>query len=232
MTHISDRITGGSRKGFGTGPAARLQMFGLNFVPAALDRDGICASQTRSGAGDLLLNGAFVNTSKARAYLDPGLDSHGRCLGIYSAGNLSAITFRIYGWDRNGVRLVWSGIGPNATTLAVPKAFYIVERVWVSATLGTAAEVGSIDRFGLPMRVLQASQIVHVGWGTTLARDAGTFVAADVTSPAIAGGTDVRGTYAPSGAADGVKSLTITFWAHMTTRAGQQGIKQYGEGIL
>ena len=42
-----------------------------------------------------------------------------------------------------------------------------------------------------------------------MANDAGTFAAADTTSPATATTNDVRGTYAPSSAADGSRRLVL-----------------------
>lgn len=233
MTHVSDGHAVGVRAGQGTGPPVLARMATLNFVPPTLDRDGICQAQVRTGAGNLTLNGALYNASTARAYIDAGTQSRGRCLGVYSAGNLSALLFRAYGFDRNGKRLVASvAAGPNNSTVVIPKAFWIVDRVWVSGTIGTNVEVGTFDRFGLPMRVLQAAQIAHVGWSTTLARDAGTLVAGDTTSPATTATTDVRGTYQPSSAADGTKRLAIAIIPDMTDKASQFGVKQYGEGVL
>jgi hypothetical protein len=73
-----------------------------------------------------------------------------------------------------------------------------------------------------------------VKWDNTLAQDAGTFVAADATSPATASTGDVRGTYVPSGSSNGSKRLVV--WMHLTaiqcgpnaTRAGAAGVDQYG----
>ena len=45
-------------------------------------------------------------------------------------------------------------------------------------------------------------------WNNTLAQDAGTFVAADATSPATSATGDPRGTYLPSSASDGTRCRT------------------------
>jgi len=54
-----------------------------------------------------------------------------------------------------------------------------------------------------------AGYLIGVGWAGALARDAGTFAAADTTSPATATTNDVRGTYAPSSSANGSRRLVI-----------------------
>lgn len=231
MTHVSDGFSIGGKAGTGTGPSVKARLATLNFVPPTLDRDGICAAQTRTGAGNLTLNGALVSASTGRAYIDAGTDSFGRCLTAYSSGNLSSLTFTIYGWDRAGKRVVSQSAGPNNSTVTFPKAFFVVERVKVSGTIGTAVEIGTSDRFGLPMVVRQAAEIAHVGWSTTLARDTGTLVVGATTSPATATSLDPRGTYVPSSASDGTKRLCIVIVPLMTSKATQYGVKQYGEGI-
>lgn len=229
MTTFSDGVKIGATKGRKRGPSVRSSLAILDFVPATLDRDGICASQTRTGAGDLVINGALA--ANGVAILDSGVESFGRCVGIYSSGNLSAVTFTVYGHTVRGAPLRAAIAGPNNSTVTIPKAFRRVTRVTTSATIGTAAEVGTVDRFGLPMRLYAFSQVVRAGFGATLAEDAATFVIGDGTSPATASTTDVRGTVVPSAAADGSKRLTVVMVPTMTDRASQYGVEDYGLGV-
>jgi hypothetical protein len=70
-----------------------------------------------------------------------------------------------------------------------------------------AITVGTTDILGIPVRVTAAPFLATVKFGTTLAQDAGTFVAADSTNPATTTSGDVRGTYVPASSTDGVKRL-------------------------
>jgi len=76
--------------------------------PAAADADGICASQTRTGAGNLTLNGALTATVNGNSIYAPALGSAvsttadaawARKIGITSDANDSGITFTVY-WHR------------------------------------------------------------------------------------------------------------------------------------
>ena len=96
----------------------------------------------------------------------------------------------------------------------------------------TAVTIGTTDIFGLPVRCIDAGYVVKVGWNNALAQDAGTFVAADMTNPATATTGDVRGTYKPSTASDGVKRLVMTIALPAiavgpnATRQGALGVNQ------
>jgi hypothetical protein len=101
-------------------------------------------------------------------------------------------------------------IALNGTTLvAGQKSFKTITAVAVSALLTGNLTVGNEDVFGLPYRVTDAGYLLRTGWAGAVANDAGTFAAADTTSPATATTNDVRGTYAPSSAADGSRRLVL-----------------------
>ena len=84
---------------------------------------------------------------------------------------------------------------------------------------------------GLPVRVTDAGYLASVGYNNTLARDAGTFVAA-ATAAATTTTGDVRGTYVPSAACDGIKRLVIGILLPAiavgpnSTRVGALGVTQ------
>jgi hypothetical protein len=58
------------------------------------------------------------------------------------------------------------------------------------------------------LRITDAGYIARAGWNNTLAADAGTFAAAATLTATTTTG-DVRGTYLPSSACDGIKRLVM-----------------------
>lgn len=223
MTHFSDGLTIGNPRGFGAGRALPASLTSYVITPATLDRDGFCAAQQRTGAGDLTLNGALVVGGVGKTDVP-------RAVGIYSAADLSAITFTIYGYDTYAQPVREQVAGPNNTTKAMKKAFAAIVRVTSSATVGSDVEVGTIDVFGLPTRVIAAATVAWVGWNA-LTRDTGTLAVADDTSPATATTGDVRGTYVPSSAANGSKVLGMVLLPIKGARHLSYGVTQYGTGV-
>jgi hypothetical protein len=67
----------------------------------------------------------------------------------------------------------------------------------------TAVVVGTSDVLGIPVRVFNVAYVSSVKSNNTLAQDAGTFVAADTATASTTTG-DVRGTYTPATASDGI----------------------------
>ena len=109
----------------------------------AVDRDGICAAQTTAGAGDLTINGALASGG---AYSR----STAQQIGVYSAADLSALTFTVYGtgYDSSGrysASLSDAVTGPNNSTTETTSYYLTVSRVAVSGAVGTNAEVGPVD---------------------------------------------------------------------------------------
>lgn len=107
----------------------------ISMAPTATDRDGICAAQQRVGAGSLTINGALATSGVATL----GAVS---TVTLYSAGNLSAVTFTITGTDYYGCPLSESRAGPNAGTVQSSKSYKTVTAVSTSATIGSDVEVG------------------------------------------------------------------------------------------
>jgi hypothetical protein len=211
---------------------ARYGIATLLFVPPVLDRDGICAAQVRTGAGDLAINGAMRRAVDGVAYLDLGLESFGRCVGLFSTGNLSALSFSLFGFDYYRQPMLETLAGPNNSTVASKKAFFALTRVSVTGTIGTAVEVGTVDKFGLPMVLKTKNRLTRVGWDDVAAENGATFVAGDTTSPATATTGDPRGTVVPSSAADGVRELCVQFYYDDITRLTRLGVRHYpGPGV-
>jgi hypothetical protein len=111
------------------------------------------------------------------------------------------------------------------------KAFYLITSVSVSGATGTALTVGTTDVIGLPIRVFDAGYIVNAKYNNTLAANAGNFVAA-ATATATTTTGDVRGTFTPSGACDGIKRLVMCIACPAiavgpnATRVGALGVTQ------
>jgi len=109
-----------------------------------VDRDGIAQAQTTVGAGSLTLNGALVTS---------GAYSHDTAqkIGLYSAADLSGVTFTVNGQGYDGSTGLFSEslseaiAGPNATTVETANYFTSVTSVTASGAVGTAVEVGPSD---------------------------------------------------------------------------------------
>lgn len=187
--------------GRGVGPLGRTYIFDI--VPEAKSATAVCAAQAVAGAGNATINGASATAGVA-------VFDYARTVNVDStnAGDTTQ-TVTVTGTDYYG-QLQTETIALNGTTaVAGQKAFKSIIQVAVSAALTGNLTVGNEDVFGLPYRVTDAGYLIGVGWAGALARDAGTFAAADTTSPATATTNDVRGTYAPSSAANGSRRLVI-----------------------
>lgn len=187
--------------GQGVGPLGRTYIFDI--VPAAKSATAVCAAQAVAAAGNATINGASATAGVATFdyACTVNVDSTG-------AGDTTQ-TVTVTGTDYYG-QAQTETIAMNGTTaVAGQKSFKTITQVAVSAALAGNLTVGNEDVFGLPYRVTDAGYLIGVGWAGALARDAGTFAAADTTSPATATTNDVRGTYAPSSAANGSRRLVI-----------------------
>lgn len=111
--------------------------------PTAADRDGVCAAQQIAGAGNLVIGGALATS---------GVASFGeqQRVTIYSAGNLSGITFTVYGTTAFGDSISEAIVGPNNTTVSTTANFKQVTRVAASAAVGTNVEVGNSNAMETP----------------------------------------------------------------------------------
>lgn len=217
----------------GVGPMARLYVYDV--VPVALNTTGIAAAQLLAAAGNLTLTAGTGATSVVRTNGETviQLDVPRAVTLTVATTDQSGITFTIYGYDVYGQPMTFSRAGPNANTVATTKAFKQISRVAASAAIATnGVSVGFNDVLGMPYRVTNAVFIQSVKYNSTLAQDAGTFVAAVTTDPATATTGDVRGTYLPSSACDGAKRLAMSLYlpgvasGPQATRASACGVTQ------
>ena len=160
-----------------------------------------------------------------------------------TAGTITGLTFTlgaapravtISGYDYYGQAMTEAITSSSSVSTAVngKKAFYQISSIATAGATGTALTVGTTDILGFPLRTFDAGYVVRVGWNNTLANDAGTFVVADMTTPATSTTGDVRGTYVPSSATNGIKRLVTVIalpgiaTGPNATRTGALGVTQ------
>jgi hypothetical protein len=222
---------GSSPQTRGIGPLAR--EFVYDIVPLALGLANIAILQTLAGAGNMALAAATGTTAVVRPNGATAIQMDvPRAVSLTSAANMSGVNFTISGFDIYGQAMTQTLAGPNANTVTTTKAFWQVTQVAASGAVGTNTSVGTSDVLGIPVAVTDAGYLDRVGWKGVLAADAGTFVAADATSPATVSTGDVRGTYKPSDATNGAKRLVLGILLPSAavgpgaTRVGALGVTQ------
>lgn len=241
MTHFGDNLyLGGARLtpadgglgGFGVGPLGRVYEWDItpvvsqtnNIVAAAAIGAGLAAVLAAGTGATLVVNGRGETVVQADVP---------RNVQVTASGNEAARTVLVTGYDRYGQKMSELISGLNVNTVQGLKAFFQILSVTESAASVGNISVGFSTALGVPVRVINAVYINSVKWDSTLAANAGTFVAADVTDPATTTTGDVRGTYIQAGnAADGVRRLVMAIAVPAigsgpdATRIGAYGVTQ------
>jgi hypothetical protein len=185
----------------GVGPLGRVYIF--DTVPATKSATAVCAAQAVAGAGNATIDGASASGGVAT------FDAVRVVSAVSSNVGDTTQTVTVTGTDYWG-QAQTELISLNGTTTVVGlKAFKTITAAAVSAALTGNLSVGNGDVFGLPYKVTDAGYLLRTGWAGAVADNAGTFVAADATSPATNATGDVRGTFAPTSAANGSRRLVI-----------------------
>lgn len=213
----------------GVGPLGRIYVWDI--VPQAAVTNNIAASQTAAAAGAVTLT---AGTSVKSVIIAGGstvlqLDCP-RAVKVNCA--TTARAFTVSGFDYYGQAMseVITVVTP-ATAVTGLKAFYQISGVTIAGS-ATAVVVGTSDALGLPVRVFNVSYVASVKSNNALAQDAGTFVAADTATATNATG-DVRGTYTPATASNGIVRTTMGILLPAiavgpnATRVGALGVTQY-----
>lgn len=111
--------------------------------PTALDADGVCTAQTTAGAGNLTIDGILATSGVATF-------GEQQRVTLYSAADLRALTFTIYGTTKVGDAISEAIAGPNAGTVFTTANFKTVTRVAVDGAVGTNVTVGNYHGMETP----------------------------------------------------------------------------------
>lgn len=243
MTHLPDNFFLGGGRGAGgdfflpgnsdnagVGPLGRV--FVYNILPLTLGTANLAALQGQTINVPLtLVAGTGLTLSTDGAGTAIYVFDVPRAVSLTSAGNLSASTFTIVGYDVYGQRMTQTRVGPNANTVNTLKAFKSILSVTSDTTNATTVSAGTSDVYGLPFAIPDVGYVQAVKWAQTLAADAGTFVAAVTTDPNTAAIGDVRGTYVPSSASNGTRRLVMTL-VLTDTQVGPAATLRGAVGVL
>jgi len=184
----------------GIGPLGRIYVWDV--VPQAAITNNIAASQTAAGAGAVTLT---AGTSAKSVVLNNGTTAIQvdvpRAIKVNCSTTARAFTVSGYDYYGQAMSEVIT-VAVAGTAVTGLKAFYQVSSVTIAGS-ATAVVVGTSDVLGIPVRVANVAYVASVKSNNTLAQDAGTFVAADTATATTTTG-DVRGTYAPATASNGL----------------------------
>lgn len=213
----------------GVGPLGRIYVWDV--VPQAAVTNNIAASQTTTTAGQavtLTAGTSAKSTTTAGGVSVIQLDVP-RAIKVNSS--TTARAFTVSGYDYYGQAMTEViTVVTAATAVTGLKAFYQVSGVTISGS-ATAVVVGTSDVLGIPVRVTNVAYVASVKSNSALAQDAGTFVAADTATATNATG-DVRGTYTPATASNGIVRTVMGILlpgiavGPNSTRVGALGVTQ------
>jgi hypothetical protein len=213
----------------GIGPLGRIYVWDV--CPQAPVTNNIAASQTTTTAGQAvtLTAGTSVKSvvrTDGTTVLQLDLP---RAIKVNSSTTARAFTVTGYDYYGQPMSEVIT-VSVAATAVTGLKAFFQISGVTISGS-ATAVVVGTSDVLGLPVRVFNVAYVASVKSNNALAQDAGTFVAAD-TATATTGTGDVRGTYAPATASNGIVRTVMGILlpgiavGPNATRVGALGVNQ------
>ena len=215
----------------GVGPLGRVYVWDV--VPQALAASNIAAVQTTSSTIALTAGTSVNSVVLANGSTVLQLDCPRAVSIVSGTGTLTNRNVTITGYDYYGQpmsEVIATGT-VQSTTVNGKKAFYQIASASISGALGATIAIGTTDILGSPVRILDLGYIVHAGYNNTLADNAGTAVAA-VTATATTTTGDVRGTFVPASATDGIKRLVMTIALPAiavgpnATRTGAFGVTQ------
>jgi len=219
----------------GVGPLGRIYVF--DCIPLTANAANICASQTPTGAGALTLLTTSTLGGKRVVRADGQTVTQLDCPRALSVttgtGTTVSSNFTITGWDEYGQAMsevIASGAVASTTTNG-KKAFYQILSVVGTGGTTSTITVGTTQLLGVPVRITSGVYICHVGWSSGFTLDTGTLAAADTATATTTTG-DVRGTFSPSSAPDGIKRLVLGIMLPAiavgpnATRIGAFGVNQ------
>lgn len=221
-----------SQMDLGIGPMGRIYVF--DCVPVASNAANICASQTPAAAGSLsllttsLLGGKYIQRQDGTNVVQ--LDCP-RAVSVTLAAGGTATTITVTGFDQYGQRMSEAITSVANATTNGKKAFYQILGVTTSAATAQAVTVGTTQLIGLPVRLTSGVYLSHVGWDSGFVLDSGTLAVADTATATTTTG-DVRGTFSPTSAPNGIRRLVLGIMlpaiaaGPTATRIGAFGVNQ------
>jgi hypothetical protein len=215
----------------GVGPLGRIYVW--DTVPAAKVTNNIATASAYTSTITLTAGTSVTSVINTQGQTVLQLDVPRAVAVTIGTGTITNRNVTVTGYDYYGQAMseVIATGTTQSTTVNGKKAFFQVLSASVSGAVGATIALGTTDILGAPVRVPNAVYVGTVGWDSTLARDAGTFVAAVATTATTTTG-DVRGTYVPSSATDGAKRLVMGILLPAlacgpnSTRAGALGVNQ------
>lgn len=216
----------------GVGPVGRYYCW--ESVPAAPVTNAIATAQAVAGAANLVLTfglGGTTRITNPQGVLVTVLDVPRAVTLVSSSAGDTSQTATVSGTDFYGQPMTARVTLTGTAAVNTLKAFKTITGIAISAATAGNISAGTTSILGIPVRVIDRGYM-DPSWNNTLARDAGTAVVADVTTPATSLTGDVRGTYLPSSAADGTKrlicdiSLSGIQVGPQATRIGAYGVTQ------
>lgn len=240
-TASSTTMTGSSNVAFddpspmslGVGPLGRVFVWDL--VPQVKANANIVAAAITTASSLTLAAGTstksiITNTGVAAIQLDCP-----RAVSVTTgSGSPTSVNITVSGYDYYGQpmsEVIATGTVQSTTTNGL-KAFYVITGVTASGGSVVTVSVGTADVFGCPVRFIDKSYVIRYGWNNATADDTtGTLTVASTATATTATG-DVRGTFAPSTAADGIKRAVVTLALPAiavgpnATRVGALGVTQ------
>lgn len=218
---------------YGVGPLGRTVV--RNIKPLTLQTANVAALQaSTSGVPFVLAAGTGITIGTAPDGSGSAVYQFdvARAVSLTSASNLSAINYLVTGYDEYKTKMSQLMTGPNNTTVNSLKAFQSILSVVPQGTSTSTCSVGTSDVFGLNFRMIDAGYIISVKWANVLTQNAGTFVAADQTSPATNATGDVRGTFAQSGAASNGSRILLVCMHVDATQCGPTALVTNAIGVV
>ena len=215
----------------GVGPLGRIYVW--DTVPLTKGAANIAAASAYTSAITLTAGTGVTSVTRSDGVTALQVDVP-RALSItIGAGTITNRNVTITGYDYYGQSMseVIATGTTQSTTVNGKKAFFQIISASVSGSVGATVSIGTADIFGAPVRFNDKGYLARVGWNDTLAENAATVVDADATTATTTTG-DVRGTVAPSSAADGSKRLVVAVLMTAiqvgpnATRAGALGVNQ------
>jgi hypothetical protein len=215
----------------GIGPLGRIYVWDV--IPQALVANNIATAQTTSSTITLTAGTSVKSVVNTYGQTVLQLDIPRAVSIVSGTGTLTNRNVTITGYDYYGQpmsEVIATGT-VQSTTVKGKKAFFTILSATISGSLGATIAIGTTDILGLPVRVFNVAYIASVKSNNTLAQDAGTFVAADTATATTTTG-DVRGTYVPATASDGIVRTVMGILLPAiavgpnATRTGALGVNQ------